>query len=127
MIGIKTIFLNSKDFEFRGDRVDRLIYLLQQVHATQYLSGPSAKHYLDGYEHKFTDNSIVLTYKEYSGYPIYNQLSAPFEQAVSILDMIANIELSRISDYIWGWRSSEHAAESDIPDSVNPTPYHTTG
>ena len=106
MIGIKTIFLSSKDFELQGDRVDRLIYLLQQLHANQYLSGPSAKHYLEKHEHKFAENDIILTYKDYSSYPVYDQLSAPFEQAVSILDMIANIELSKISDYIWGWRSS---------------------
>lgn len=105
MIGINTGFKDSKDYNLQGDRVERLVSLLKQVGATTYISGPAAKDYLADHEHLFADNNIRLVYKSYSGYPEYRQLSQPFEHAVSILDLLANIELNQIKNYIWAWRT----------------------
>ena len=105
LIGIETKFLDSKDFDLQGDRVERLINLLKQVKASTYISGPAAKDYLANYEHQFAENNIELVYKDYKGYPEYRQLSEPFEPAVSIMDMLANIEINQIKNYIWKWRS----------------------
>ena len=105
MIGIETVFVDSKDLRLEGDRVDRLIYILRQLNADVYISGPSARAYIFGHEHKFADNNIALRYKDYAGYPAYRQLAEPFEQAVSIVDLIANIEMSSIGQYIWKWRA----------------------
>ena len=104
LLGINTIFKDSKDFNLEGDRVERLINLLKQSGATTYISGPAAKDYLDGYENLFAENNIRLQYKDYSGYPQYQQMSQPFENYVSIVDLLANIELNEIKNYIWGWR-----------------------
>lgn len=104
MIGIHTEFRDSKDFNLEGDRVERLINLLKQVGATEYISGPAAKDYLSSHEHLFSKNNIHLTYKDYKGYPEYKQLSEPFENAVSIIDLIANVEINQIKNYIWKWR-----------------------
>ncbi len=104
MIGIKTTFKDSKDFELRGNRVEKLVHLLVQTGATVYISGPTAHNYLSGHEHLFTENNIELIYKDYNGYPAYAQLYEPFEHGVSIVDLLANIELNRIKDYIWAWR-----------------------
>jgi hypothetical protein len=105
LIGLTTQFLDSKDFRPEGDRVHRLVNLLKQLNADTYISGPSAKSYLAGYEKLFDENNIHLTYKDYSGYPSYPQLSEPFENAVSILDMLANLEINQIKNYIWEWRT----------------------
>jgi hypothetical protein len=105
MIGIETSFLNSKDLCLEGDRVDRLISILQQLSADVYISGPSASTYMAGHEHKFAENGIELRYKDYVGYPEYRQLSSPFEHAVSIIDLLANVELCNIRNAIWGWRA----------------------
>ena len=84
--------------------MDRLVNLLKQVGADTYISGPAAKGYLAGQEHLFSENNIHIVYKDYTGYPSYQQLSEPFEHAVSILDMIANLEINQIKNYIWEWR-----------------------
>jgi hypothetical protein len=103
-IGIKTQFRDSSEFDLQGDRVERLVNLLKQAGSDTYISGPAAKDYLAGHEHLFSENNIQIVYKDYSGYPSYPQLSAPFEHAVSILDMIANLEINQIKNYIWEWR-----------------------
>ena len=55
--------------------------------ATTYLSGPSAKAYLN--ENMFRDHGISLEYKSYD-YPAYPQLWGEFAGMVSVLDLIAN-------------------------------------
>jgi hypothetical protein len=100
-LGIKTKFVNSKDFSLTGDRIERLVNLLKNLGATEYISGPAAKDYLKGSEHLFEENNITLTFKDYSGYPPYKQLSEPFENYVSIIDTIANVEHGKISSYIF--------------------------
>jgi hypothetical protein len=106
-IGIETRFVNSADYELKGDRVERLVNLLVQMGATEYISGPSAKGYLAGNEHLFEEKGIKITFKEYGAYPPYRQLLNEFENAVSVVDMIANLDRSEIADYIWKWRQAD--------------------
>jgi len=104
LLGIETTFKDSKDFILEGNRVERLINLLKQSGTTRYISGPAAKEYLEGYEGLFAESDIQLQYKDYSDYPSYPQMKEPFENYVSVVDMLANIELNEIKNYIWGWR-----------------------
>lgn len=97
---INTEFVNSKDYDLRGDRVNRLINLLTDLNATEYISGPSAKSYLEGCEELFQKNNIKLTFKSYGNYLPYQQLNNPFEHFVSIVDLIANVSESEIEKYI---------------------------
>lgn len=94
VLGLTTRFLDSKTFDLEGGRVERLVSLLRQVGATEYLSGPSARDYLAGSEPLFAAAGIELRFKSYAGYPEYPQLHAPFEHAVSVLDVLANVPLS---------------------------------
>ncbi len=91
LLGLETRFLNAKEFQLENDRIGRLVSLLRQVGATEYLSGPSAQAYLAGSEERFTQAGIQLRFKHYQGYPTYPQLREPFEHAVSILDVLANV------------------------------------
>ena len=100
LVGIDTKFVCSSDYDLRGDRVDRLINLLKDLEATEYISGPSAKDYLDGQENLFTENGIKLTYKKYGPYKEYEQLQQPFEPAVSMLDLIAHVPFDQIKNYL---------------------------
>ena len=94
LLGLTTRFLDSKDFPLEGGRVERLISLLKQVGATEYLTGPNARGYLAGSEPLFAEAGIRLLFKSYAGYPEYPQLHAPFEHAVSVIDVLANVELA---------------------------------
>lgn len=100
-LGINTDFRDSREFHPEGKRLARLIDLLMKAGANLYLSGPTAKSYID--ESCFKDVGIELVYKDYSDYPEYPQLFPPFDHAVSILDMLFNCG-PQTSEYIWGWR-----------------------
>jgi hypothetical protein len=101
MIGISTKFLDSKTLDLSGDRVGKLINVLNQLKATEYISGPAAKNYLKDFEHLFFDNNIQLSYKSYPDYPVYKQLKEPFNNYVSILDLLANVHIAEVENYIW--------------------------
>jgi hypothetical protein len=101
-MGCNTVFIDSRDLSLQGDRLDRLLGILQQLRATRYISGKSAATYLQEYEHMFHDRSIELVYKEYPNYRQYSQFSEQFEHSVSILDMIAHISWDDLPNYIWG-------------------------
>jgi hypothetical protein len=103
MLGITTAFRQAREFNIEGNRVQRLINILKEVRATEYISGLAAKNYIEGQEHLFEQENIQLTFKYYPIYPTYPQLCKPFEQAVSIVDMIANIPVQEIKNYIWDY------------------------
>lgn len=64
----------------------RLVEICQSLEAQRYISGPSAKQYIE--KDQFTDAQIELYYANYTGYPEYGQTSETFEHGVSILDLL---------------------------------------
>lgn len=100
-LGIHVEFLQSSAFTLTGTKLDRLMDLLQQVGADEYVSGPAGRGYID--ESRFESAGIKLIYKEYA-YPEYHQLwNGAFNHKVSILDLLFN-EGKNSPYYIWGWR-----------------------
>jgi hypothetical protein len=88
-LGIRTKLSWSMDYDIAEEgRTERLVGLCKQAGATQYISGPAAKAYIE--EELFNNEGIELRYMDYSGYPEYNQLFPPFEHGVSIIDLIFN-------------------------------------
>lgn len=89
-LGLHTTFSWSSDYySVEGRKTDRLLALCRAAGADSYLSGPSARNYLEG--HKFADADIAVEWMDYSGYPEYPQLHATFEHGVSIIDLLFNI------------------------------------
>ena len=88
VLGITTTISWSMDYDLIGDKTERLVHLCQQAGATAYLSGPSAKAYLN--EDLFRSEGIAVSYMDYSGYREYTQLYPPFQWQVSIIDLIFN-------------------------------------
>lgn len=84
-IGIHhTRFMRSSGIEgMEGQKTDRLIQILQHVGATHYISGPSARDYIE--QEKFDSAGIALSYIEYN-YAEYQQLYPPFDPYVTIFD-----------------------------------------
>jgi hypothetical protein len=54
---------------------------------------------------RFAAAGIELGFKDYSGYPEYPQMYPPFEQALSVIDLLFNVG-PRAPAYIWGHRGS---------------------
>lgn len=81
-----TRFLRSSELAgIQGQKTERLVQILQAVGGTHYISGPSARGYIEN--EKFEAAGITLEYMEYN-YPEYPQLYPPFDPYVSLLDLL---------------------------------------
>jgi len=88
VLGCETTISSSADYDLVPGKTERLVGLCRQAGATSYLSGPSARAYLD--EALFAEAGIAVEWMDYSNYPEYRQLFPPFEHAVSIIDLLFN-------------------------------------
>ncbi len=88
LLGIRTPLVWSSDYDVEGDRTERLVALCEAARARRYLSGPSAREYLD--EGLFERAGIDVAWFDYSGYPEYPQIHPPFVHEVTILDLLLN-------------------------------------
>jgi hypothetical protein len=87
-LGIKTRITNSWDYQLPEGRSERLAALCRQTGATEYVSGPAAKAYLD--EELFARSGVKVTWFDYGTYPEYPQLWGGFVHGVSVLDLLFN-------------------------------------
>lgn len=116
LLEIQTKITRSSEYELRGDRNERLITLLQQAGSTSYLSGPSAKAYVNG--QRFCDAGISVQWMDYSRFPEYAQLySPPFVHEVTILDLLLCEGIEGARRYM---RTVLDLCESAIFDPVHP-------
>ena len=67
-LGIKTVISNSWDYTLLDGKTERLADLCKQAGGTEYISGPSAKNYLE--ERIFADMGITLTWFDYVNSPV---------------------------------------------------------
>lgn len=88
ILGVDTRLTWSSDYCLIGDRSERLANLCEQAGADTYITGPSALDYME--PEVFQCSGIAVKVADYGGYPEYVQHYAPFEHAVSILDLIFN-------------------------------------
>jgi hypothetical protein len=86
ILDIKTKITWSMDYNTIEGKTERLVDFCKQSRATDYISGPAAKGYIE--ENLFRQEGMALHFMDYSGYPEYNQLYPPFDHAVSIIDLI---------------------------------------
>jgi hypothetical protein len=87
-LGIRTRISHSWDYQLIEGKSERLVSLCQQAGATEYVSGPAARDYLD--ESCFAQAGINLTWFDYTGYPPYPQLFGEFIHGVTVLDLLYN-------------------------------------
>ena len=93
-----TRFARSSELGGTGSKTERLVQILKKVGATHYVSGPSAKEYLE--TEKLAAAAIGVEWMEYD-YPDYPQLYPPFEGKVSILDLMF-MQGPQAGQWIWG-------------------------
>lgn len=89
LLGIETAITRSMDYELVAGKTERLIHLCRQSGASEYVSGPSARRYLD--VGAFSEAGIAVRFIDYDGYPEYPQLHGAFDHHVSIIDLILNL------------------------------------
>lgn len=101
-LGLQREFVRSSALDLPDDRMGRLLGALTHVGATHYISGPSARSYLD--EGQLAQTGISVEYMSYD-YPEYGQLHPPYEPQVSVLDLLA-MQGDRAPSFIWGGNRS---------------------
>ncbi len=104
LLEIKTPLLRDIDLLPRArleamDPTERLVNLTKAAEGDEYLSGPSARDYLD--ERAFRDADLRVGWMDYSACMIpYPQLWNGFEPAVSIVDPLLNLGCAATSAMI---------------------------
>ena len=89
LLNITTQISWSMDYDLSVvGNTEKLIHLCKQAKTNIYLSGSSAKNYMD--EELFNEEGIRVEWIDYSNYPEYRQIYPPFEHKVSIIDLIFN-------------------------------------
>ncbi len=88
MLGITTRLSWSMDYTVVPGKTERLVSLCRQAGAAEYLSGASARDYLDAT--LFAAAGIGVAFTDYAGYPEYPQLHPPFDHYVSVIDLLLN-------------------------------------
>jgi hypothetical protein len=88
ILGISSKVRQSSEFDLTNGQSEKLLGICKDCDANVYLSGPSAKDYLD--ENIFIQNNIKVEWVNYDNYPEYQQVFEPFEHGVTILDLIFN-------------------------------------
>ncbi len=98
---INTKFSDSRMYPTHGVKHEKLLSLVQASGADLYVSGPAARNYIitDDYDKA----GIEIVWKDYTGYPEYQQMSKCFMHQVSVLDLLFNMG-DDAPYYIWGWR-----------------------
>lgn len=87
-VGIRTPISLSSQYALVDGATERLAAICEQLGATEYISGPAARAYLD--EKAFARAGVAVRYFDYSGYPEYEQLYPPFRHDVSVIDLLVH-------------------------------------
>ena len=87
-LNIGTTISDSSRYSLAEGKTERLADLCVQAGGTEYISGPSARNYVD--EDVFRERGVALTWFDYAGYPEYPQLWGEFAHGVTILDLLFN-------------------------------------
>ena len=87
-LNISTPIRNASDIGGVGHKADLLADICKIVGATQYISGPGSKGYLEG-SSAFQQCGIPVRYFQFD-HPIYEQLHGEFLPYMSVMDMLFN-------------------------------------
>jgi hypothetical protein len=89
LLGLGTRFVRDTVYPAQGTKTERLLAIIRAAGADTYLSGPSAKAYLD--VPLLAEAGVAVQWMSYEGYPRYPQLHGQFEASVSVLDLMFNV------------------------------------
>jgi hypothetical protein len=92
-LGINVTFRRCEDIIERNrlrrmEATERLVEIAKALGAHRYLTGPTARAYLDTI--RFYAAGIEVVWMNYDNYPSYPQLWGDFEPRVSIVDLLLN-------------------------------------
>lgn len=87
-LGIKREIYRSSALDIKGGKSERLVKFCKHFGADRYLTGDSAKNYLD--VQLFAENDIEIEWQQYR-HPTYQQQNGEFIPYLSALDLVLNV------------------------------------
>jgi hypothetical protein len=94
LLGLNATFHDSRDFNLKEGRSERLLGICKELGATEYLSGPAAQNYLD--TELFARAGVRVRWMDYPAYRPYSQNGGVFEPGVSILDTLGHVPADEV-------------------------------
>jgi hypothetical protein len=88
LLKLTTTITTDVEYRFDGTPSEKVLAIARAAGADRYLSGPSAKSYLD--ESIFSERGITVEWMSYGPYGCYPQLHGDFVHEVSSLDLLFN-------------------------------------
>jgi hypothetical protein len=85
--GIETPLRRSSEMACDGTKGDLVLNICKELGATQYISGPFGRDYLD--MAAFQAEGIEIIFHDYA-HPVYKQMHGPFEPYMSAVDLLLN-------------------------------------
>lgn len=89
ILGIEIDILDSREFNLKGNKTQKLINICKDLNAAEYFTGPAALDYIE--EDLFDIEGIKLSFYNLDDFPTYQQQWHDFDHHVSILDMFFNL------------------------------------
>lgn len=84
---IETPIVYSSDSDYASNKSELVLDICKEHDATEYLSGPFGRDYLQHEE--FSKHGIKVAYQDYE-HPMYQQLHGKFMSHLSIIDLLCN-------------------------------------
>ena len=100
LLGIDIKIMDSREFNLRGGKTEKLVNICEDLNADEYFTGPAAKGYIE--EEQFRRKNIDFTFYDLENFPMYVQQWGDFEHHVSILDMFFNLGDDTVKYFNWG-------------------------
>lgn len=88
LLGITTEISKSSEMDIQGSKADLLANICEKLDATEYVSPPGSRAYMDA-STAFSDRGIAVRYHEYE-HPVYTQMHGGFEPFMSTIDLLFN-------------------------------------
>jgi hypothetical protein len=99
LLGIKTLFYDDREFSTSTEKSHRLLNIVKTLGADTYITGPSAKAYLQ--EKIYRQAGIKVEFFRYPRYPGYDQVWGKFLPRLSALDLLFH-HGNKSGNFIWG-------------------------
>ena len=88
-IGLEKKVIFASQLQSRGTQAELLAFICSQVGATEYISPPGSKEYIEQ-SSAFSEIGIDVSYFDYT-HPEYSQNFGPFVPYMSVIDLIFNM------------------------------------
>ena len=87
VLNIETELVLSSDLNVKGDKIERLVGIINKLGGNQFYEGAAGKNYID--LGAFNQESIILKFQDYN-HPVYRQQYGEFRSHLSIIDLLFN-------------------------------------